>query len=441
VRLTAGVGALALAVVAQGCKSSTGPNPKTTATLIVTLGTAPPSTSPLVVVAGPNGDTTDVGSTDTLVGLEPGTYTVASAGATTSSGIVSLFYSGLATGSPATIAAGDTAVISIRFEARAGSGGLWVTSLETTQALAAQYTSAQLTTGAAAGISLSVAGAYGAFDAAGDLWVGDSGANTLTEYAAAQLAATGSPGATVSITSPALAGPVGLAFDQLGDLWVSNFDANTVVEFGPNQLRRGGNLTPAIVVSGLAFDGPARMSFDTSGNLWVANTLSSTVVALAPSSLTSSGTPLPAITLTSDSGSLNGPSGLAFDELGDLWVANSVGGTIVAFNSSQIASSARGTVPYETLFLPSTTAAPTAIAFDNSGDLWTNSTTGAAIFEYTGTQLAAGDSVPPALVLNVAGVPVNLVFDPPPDSLPLPGSLGGAAVGRAKGIRAPLRRR
>lgn len=437
-RLTPGVIGLALAAVAQGCKSSTGPG-SNTGTLIITLEPVARA-SPFVVVTGPNGDTTDVSATDTLVGLAPGTYTIARAGATTSNPIASLFYRALVTGSPATVAAGNTTVISIQFEARVGSGGLWITSTVSGEALATQYTSAELLAGAPAGVLLGVGGANSTFDAAGDLWVGDSAASTLAEYAAADLAASGAPSPTVSITSAAIAGPVGLVFDQTGDLWVSNFNTNTVIEFTPSQLHRGGVLKPTIVLSGLAFDGPARMSFDISGNLWVANTLSSTVVSLAPSGLASSGTPLPAITLTAADSSLNGPSGLAFDQSGDLWVANSIGSSIVAFRPSQIAASG-STAPFETLFLPDTLLAPTAIAFDNNGDLWTNSTTGAAVLEYTITQLAAGDSVPPAAVINVTGVPASLAFNPPPDSLPLSGSPGNAAVGRSRRLTDRLRQR
>ena len=66
---------------------------------------------------------TTVTSTDTMVDIVPGTYTVVSAGAATSSSIASVFYRGLVTGSPATVSAGDTAVISIRFQVRPGSGG------------------------------------------------------------------------------------------------------------------------------------------------------------------------------------------------------------------------------------------------------------------------------------------------------------------------------
>ena len=84
---------------------------------------------------------------------------------------------------------------------------------------------------------------------------------------------------------------------------------------------------------------------------------------------------------------------------------------------------------------------PTAVAFDNNGDLWTNSTAGSAILEYTGTQLAVGDTVPPATVITVTGVPANLAFNPPPDSLPLSGSPGGTAVERAKRVQARFRQR
>jgi sugar lactone lactonase YvrE len=324
------IGGLLLLVVPSCAKSGTGPNPKTTGTLIVTVE---PVTNAMatVVVSGPNGYTADFSATDTLVGLAAGSYAVTRATATTSNGIVGLLFADTATRSPANVAIGDTALIAITFARIPGSGGLWVTSSDSGQRVAAQYTPTQLTTAAPAGVSLTVAGADAAFDVSGNLWIGDSSGNTITEYAAAKLTITGTPTAAVTITSTALQGPVGLVFDGPGDLWVSNYDGNTIVEFTARQLKTGGALKPAVVISGLALDGPARMAFDTSGNLWVPNAISSTVVALAPSSLVASGTPQPAVTLTAIDSSLSAPTGLAFDPAGNLWVANSAGKTIVAY--------------------------------------------------------------------------------------------------------------
>jgi len=413
-----------LVLAGAGCKgnSTTGPNPKTTGALIVTV--APPgNAAPAIVLSGPKGYADTLSATDTLVGLAAGSYTVASAAAAAANGIVGVFYNGVVTGSPATVTVGDTALISISFTVAPGSGGLWVASSAGGLSVAAQYSSVQLTTAAPAGVTLAVAGGYVVFDSVGNLWVADSSANTITEYAAAQLATSGAPTATATITSLALQGPVGLAFDGAGDLWVSNYDGNTIIELTASQLVTGGALTPAVVLSGLALDGPARIAFDTSGNLWVPNAISSTIVALAPSSLLASGAPLPAITLTAANGSLNAPRGLAFDARGDLWVANSGGSTIVAYNRGQIAGSGSVT-PYETVAIPNATGSPTAIAFDNSGDLWANSVTGAAIIEYSSPQLSVGGAAAPAAVVSVATVPVSVAFDPAPVALPLVGPLG-----------------
>ena len=60
-----------------------------------------------------------------------------------------------------------------------------------------------------------------AFDSAGNLWVSNSGNNTVSEV---------SP-AGASITSiPGFDDPRGLAFDAAGNLYVANADNNTVSE-------------------------------------------------------------------------------------------------------------------------------------------------------------------------------------------------------------------
>jgi secreted PhoX family phosphatase len=101
-----------------------------------------------------------------------------------------------------------------------------------------------------------------AFDANGNLWVANGGQanySSVVEFSAAQLAASGSPAPNVTLTPNAgsLNQPAGLAFDASGDLWVSNMGANTVVEFTPSQIASSGSPTPGVTVSGPSPNGPA----------------------------------------------------------------------------------------------------------------------------------------------------------------------------------------
>ena len=105
-----------------------------------------------------------------------------------------------------------------------------------------------------------------AFDAAGDLWVGNLGGTNISEFTPSQLAATGSPAPAVVISGPT--SPSAVAFDAAGDLWVTT--ANGIDEFTPAQLTASGSPTPAVTISGVA-DGSIGLTFDAAGNLWVGN--------------------------------------------------------------------------------------------------------------------------------------------------------------------------
>ena len=82
------------------------------------------------------------------------------------------------------------------------------------------------------------AGSEIAFDAAGNLWISDSGASTVVKYAAAQLTQANNPGpaATIHTINGSLSNPAGLAFDSSGNLWVANTGNNTLVEFAVDTL-------------------------------------------------------------------------------------------------------------------------------------------------------------------------------------------------------------
>ena len=100
---------------------------------------------------------------------------------------------------------------------------------------------------------------------------------------------------------------------------------------------------------------PTGMAFDATGNLWVANSGNATLTAFTPAQLQPGPNPTPHVVLSANQGSLDIPTGLAFDPEGNLWVADA-DGALVRFSSADLelsgapAPSARLTVPGNPLF-------------------------------------------------------------------------------------------
>ncbi len=112
-----------------------------------------------------------------------------------------------------------------------------------------------------------------AFDAAGSLWMSDARRNKVASFGEDQLDASGflAPRVVVSALAASLAIPSGIAFDADGNLWVGNIGNQTVVAFSPAQLAAGGTLAPHVVLSSNegSLNIPAGLAFDNDGSLWV----------------------------------------------------------------------------------------------------------------------------------------------------------------------------
>ena len=116
--------------------------------------------------------------------------------------------------------------------------------------------------------------------------------------------------------STGLNNAMGLAFDRNGNLYAANFAGNTIEKFAPDGTDLG---VFAKVIR------PTGLAFDPLGNLCVAN-FGNTIARFAPDK-----TPLSSFA----SLGLNNPEGLAFDSLGNLYVANNGSDTIENFFPSR----------------------------------------------------------------------------------------------------------
>jgi sugar lactone lactonase YvrE len=112
-----------------------------------------------------------------------------------------------------------------------------------------------------------------AFDAVGTLWVSDNQANTVSRYLVGQLLTSGEKEAAIVLSSNAnsLVNPTGIAFDAAGNLWVANTGNQTVASFGIAQRGSTGSPLPRVVLSpgSSSLIIPVALAFDADGSLWV----------------------------------------------------------------------------------------------------------------------------------------------------------------------------
>jgi hypothetical protein len=219
-----------------------------------------------------------------------------------------------------------------------------------------------------------------AFDPDGDLWVASLAETAtgglpynLVEYTPDQLRTNGSPTPASTITFPNGSGivPNLVRFDSAGDLWLGHLLALSgppaVVEYTPEQiaeLQTGGSPTPALtVLPGTSLVDVPAIAFDENGNLWLAassqagnpngvdgGTLEMFDLAGKSGKLSEPDLTLTPTAISSINQSLDQPSGLAFDDRGNLWVSNGTSsdaisgsrhssGFLVRFDADQLTAS------------------------------------------------------------------------------------------------------
>ena len=264
------------------------------------------------------------------------------------------------------------------------------------------------------------------FDQAGNLWVADLGNNRILEYLApfsngeAATVVIGQPGfnsTMCALTNSGVCSPVDLAFDSHGNLWVADYGYNRVLEFQyPFSTGESASLvlgqptftTDAWGASAMSENGPSALAFDPQGALWVVDNNNRVVEYMAPFSVCEPASLVlgqPNFTGSDFSTSASGeylPEGLAFDQQGNLWVAdfgnNRVIGYEVPFGNGEAASIVLGQPGFASRMYGTSAErvyGPSGLAFDSHDNLWVTDYVNNRVLEYK-------DALPPVLSLSCA---------------------------------------
>lgn len=267
-------------------------------------------------------------------------------------------------------------------------------------------------------------------DAAGNLYVADSGACRVLQYqppftsgmnASLVIGQSGfnsllnCPGdpfvAIVPVATATSLGPLGsVAIDSAGNLWVTDEWNHRVLEYVPPfsngmaaTLAIGQTSTAAGVLcyeqtpSASTLCSPTALSFDSKGNLWVSDHSFHRILEFVPPFSTGMAASLelgqpPATAFTSvlsqtpSANSLDGPMGLTFDSNGNLWVADQSNNRVLEFIQPFTNGMAASIVVGQPNFLQveinqnqhypaaNTLNSPFGVAFDAGGDLLVSDT-------------------------------------------------------------------
>jgi sugar lactone lactonase YvrE len=427
-------GTVALLAAAACGSSATGPS---TGSLTVTID-APGGVTPAVAVSGPGGYSKVLAATTTLTGLAAGIYTLTAAPVTTTDPVVGTTYITNVTGSQVTVNAGGLASATATYLQVGGTGGLWIANYNSNQTVV-QFNAGQfagcailactnISAPANVAVNTRLVNNFGvAFDVCGDLWVSTYRQNVVLAYTTDHLSSSGAPLGGTGITG---FGAAGLAFDGYGDLWVANNDSSTLSEYDlSDSYDYPCNDFGFVYVISSALNsllGPTGIAFDSHGNLWVANGTGNTLVEYSEAQIypSTGGALTPAITLTANGNSIHGPMMIAFDAGGNLWVANGNQvnySSVVEFSAAQLAASGSPTPKVTLTPNAGSLNQPTGLAFDASGDLWVSNIGGNTVVEFTPSQIASSGSPTPSVTVSGASLsgPAGLAFDPPASNLPL----------------------
>jgi sugar lactone lactonase YvrE len=247
------------------------------------------------------------------------------------------------------------------------------------------------------------------------LWTSSAASPTILRLAPDQLLSSAAltPATAIFTSSAALSDLNGVAFDADGTMWVTSQNDSTLVAFAPTTLANSGSTNATIVISSTnsSLSAPTGLAFDRLHRLWVANSQSGTIVRFDPAQLASSGSPVPSVIISG----LGQPAALAFDAAGSLWVSDIRRVKLASFSEAQLAASGFLVPQVVISKIGTSLASPAGIAFDAHGNLWVANVGNQTVVSFSPAQLATTGSPDPLVVVSSnAGslnIPVGLAFD------------------------------
>ncbi len=175
-----------------------------------------------------------------------------------------------------------------------------------------------------------------AADHAGNIWIANYYGDSVTELPVSAITASGATGASIQAASVTIVGgntgfnsPTGIAVDQEGNVWIANIGNNSVTELPATAISAAGATattiaTAAINISGgtTSFSGPTGIAVDGAGNIWIVNNnYAGSITELTKTSAYSAAS---AINFPAGAADVNNtPTGIAVDGTGNVWVTNS----------------------------------------------------------------------------------------------------------------------
>lgn len=202
-------------------------------------------------------------------------------------------------------------------------------------------------------------------------------------------------------------GPSGLAFDNSGDLFVTDDTDGNIYEFAPN----GTRTTYASGLNGLN----GGIAINNLGDVFV-DTTSQVLEFTAPN------------VQTTYASSLDNPGSLAFNNQGDLFVANSGAGSILEFTAPNVQSTFAAGLDW-----------PNGIAFNGAGDLFVAEFRNGKIDEFTAggeSTFSSGWEYPQAMAFDSKG-DMYLFEGPYDDTSVIEFTTGGGQVTIASDLSVP----
>ncbi len=198
-----------------------------------------------------------------------------------------------------------------------------------------------------------------AVDAGGNLFVSDTGNNTIRKITAAGVATTvaGSAGNAGSTDGAALSAlfnqPGGIAVDSAGNLYVADTRNNTIRKVSPAGIvstlaGSAGQSGQADGIAGNArFNQPWGVVLDPAGNLYVADTGNDTVRKVSPAGQVTTLAGAPGSAGSQDGAGSNAqfnlPQGIAIDSAANLYVTDTSNNTIRKLTQAGVVSTLAGT--------------------------------------------------------------------------------------------------